>query len=63
MYDLQEANHFTVAHSVSEITYHVSQWATFNKRNKSSDTVKSLLATSSATLVCNIAEVRRVTYN
>ena len=34
------------------------QWTAFNKRNKSSDIVKSLLATSSATLVCSIAEVR-----
>ena len=56
-YTLQETNHFTIAHSVSEITYHVIEWATFNKRNKYSDRVKSLLKTSSATLVCNIAEV------
>ena len=56
---IQEANHFTVAHSVSEITYHVSQWAAFNKRNKFSNAVKSLLATSDARLVCSIAEVSK----
>ena len=54
----QEVNHFTIAHSVSEITYHVTNWAELNKRSKSSDVVKSLLATSDTTLVCNIAEVR-----
>ena len=36
----------------------MSQWAELNKRSKYSDAVKSLLATSSTTLVCNIAEVR-----
>ena len=36
----------------------MSQWAELNKRSKCSDAVKSLLATSSTTLVCNIAEVR-----
>ena len=37
----------------------MSQWAAFNKRNKSSDAVKSLLATSNARLVCSIAEVSK----
>ena len=58
IYNIQEVNHFTIAHSVSEITYHVNNWAELNKRSKSSDVVKSLLATSNTTLVCNIAEVR-----
>jgi len=58
MFDLQTANHFTVSHSVGEVTYDVSQWAVINKRNKSSDTVKSLLATSNTALVCSLADVR-----
>lgn len=57
-YNLQAANHFTVSHSVGEVTYHVSQWAVLNKRNKFSDAVKSLLATSNTSLVCSIADVR-----
>ena len=37
----------------------MSQWAAFNKRNKFSNAVKSLLATSDARLVCSIAEVSK----
>lgn len=36
----------------------MKNWAKWDKRDKSSGVVKSLLATSNTTLVCSIAEVR-----
>ena len=58
----QVANQFTVSHSVGEMTYHVNHWAVMNKRSKSYDGVKLLLATSNTSLISSIAEVRIVAY-